>query len=78
MLGELLSRLRQRRGLTIPDVVERLGVPRSTAYQWEWASSRPEPENLQRLLDLYEATPDERLEAWELRARGASDSDQAA
>lgn len=77
MLGEFLSRLRQRRGLTIPDVVDRLGVPRSTAYQWEWQSSRPEPENLQRLLDLYEATDAERLEAWELRARSAS-SDEAA
>ncbi len=78
MLGEYLARLRQQRGMSVPEVVEALGIPRSTGYAWEGPHSRPEPENLQRLLDLYEATDAERLQAWDLRARAASDSDVAA
>lgn len=78
LLGDLLARLRQRRGMTMPEVVEALGIPRSTGYSWEGPHSRPEPENLQRLLDLYEATDEERLQAWDLRARGVSGSDVAA
>ena len=68
MLGALLVELRRRRGLSMAEVIEHLGVPRSTAYGWEGAASRPEPEHLQRLLDLYAATDEDRLEAWRLRA----------
>lgn len=67
MLGALLHSLRERAGLPMTRVVVELGVPRATAYAWEGADSRPEPENLKRLLDLYGATDDERLHAWELR-----------
>lgn len=67
-LGELLSDLRRRSGLPMAGVIERLGVPRSTAYSWEAPGARPHPEHLQRLLDLYDATDAERLEAWRLRA----------
>ena len=78
MLGEFLTTLRTSRGLSVPDVVERLGIPRSTAYAWEQPQSRPEPENLQALLNLYEATDEERLRAWELRAAGSAASAEAA
>lgn len=49
------------------DVIEQLQVRRSTAYWWEGPQSRPEPEELQRLLDLYGASPEEQLLAWRFR-----------
>lgn len=78
MLGDLMAALRTRRGLTMAQVIEELGVPRSTAYVWESASSRPDPEHLQRLLDLYEASDADRLHAWELRARPLESSSAGA
>ena len=66
-LGELLRRLRTGRSLKMATVIERLQVPRATAYWWETPRGRPEPEQLQRLLDLYDASPADRLKAWELR-----------
>lgn len=80
MLGPYLTTLREARGLTVPDIVARLDVPRATAYSWERADGRPEPENLQRFLDLVEATDDERLEAWRLRAlpRAVAEDEEAA
>ena len=69
MLYELLTQLRERTGLSVPDVATRLGVARPTAYQWEKAySGRPEPEHLHALLELYCATDAEKLEAWRLRS----------
>lgn len=75
-LGELLERLRLRTGLKVLEVLRRLNenrteadrVARSTFYGWEKPPGRPDPEDLQRLLNLYNATPSERLLAWELRA----------
>jgi transcriptional regulator with XRE-family HTH domain len=66
-LGELLRRLRTGRSLKMATVIERLQVPKATAYWWETSRGRPEPEQLQRLLDLYNASPTDRLKAWELR-----------
>lgn len=68
MLGELLKRMRKQRGLKVRHVIEALGVPRSTAYFWETPAGRPDPASLGKLLDLYGATPEERLQAWQLRA----------
>ena len=67
-LGAALAALRKRAGLSMAEVIERLSMPRSTAYWHESASGRPSPEHLQALLDLYQATDDERLEAWRLRS----------
>ena len=67
MLGEMLRRLRESRGLKVADVVEALDAPRATIYHWEGPNSRPEPESLKPLLELYEATDEERLAVWELR-----------
>ena len=66
-LAQLLMGLRERAGMSMAEVVRTLGVPRATAYQWE-QHGRPEPESLQRMLDLYCASDAERLEAWALRA----------
>lgn len=67
-LGALLARLRAARGLKVPDVIEKLKLPKSTAYGWEGPKSRPEVEQLQSLLDFYEANAADRLLAWKLRA----------
>lgn len=67
MLGEHLRTLRKRKGFSVAKVIDALGVPRSTAYHWEGPSSRPDPVDLKRLLDLYEATADDKLRAYELR-----------
>lgn len=77
MLGALLRSLRERRGMPMAEVIEALGVPRSTAYYWESASSRPDPVDLKRLLDLYEATDAEQLRAWELRSQPIESSESA-
>lgn len=68
MLGSLLKAMREGAGLSLLKVRGKLGIPRSTLYMWESPASRPEPEDLQRLLDLYRATDEQRLKAWELRA----------
>ena len=68
-LGEALRAIRRERGLRVTQVVESLGVPRSTAYSWEGPTASPQPSELQALLDLYGATDDERLRIWSLRAR---------
>jgi transcriptional regulator with XRE-family HTH domain len=68
MLGALLAELRMARGLKMAQVIEALGVPRSTAYVWESSASRPEPEHLKALLALYGATEAQQLQAWNLRA----------
>lgn len=67
-LGELLASLRKRRGLTMAQVIALTKTPQSTCYWWEGPRSRPGPEDLQKLLDLYHATSEERLLAWDLRA----------
>ncbi len=68
MLPEHLKALRIAAGKTVRDVREALGVPKATAYAWESEGARPEPEQLQRLLDLFEASDEDRLTAWRLRS----------
>ncbi len=72
----LATHLRKLRGTRpIWEVAEALGVSRGSVTFWESGSSHfrlrraPTAANLGRLLDLYEASPDDRLWAWELRAR---------
>ena len=67
-LGPLLRSLRKRRKLTMAQVIALTGTAQSTCYWWEGPYSRPDPEDLKKLLDLYRATSEERLLAWELRA----------
>lgn len=74
MLHEHLKALRGAAGLTIRDVREALEVPKATAYAWETRGARPEPEQLQRLLDLFNASDEDRLTAWRLRS-GPRDAD---
>lgn len=67
---DMLIALRQRQ-VPRPSqaaVARRLGLTRVAVNAWESGIARPDPEHLQALLDLYEATDEERLEAWRLRS----------
>lgn len=66
-LGQHLRTLRGSR--KVPDVARTLGVVRSAVHLWEASTRMPSAVHLQALLDLYEASDDQRLRAWELRAR---------
>ena len=66
MLGALLRALRG--GRHADQVATALGVARSAIYHWEGGKRRPDPENLGRLLDHYEATEEQRARAWRLRS----------
>lgn len=71
-LGRLLRTLRGERSAS--DVAKRVGVTRKALHLWESPSENPanrrmpSPEHLQRLLDHYGASVDDRLAAWALRA----------
>ena len=70
-LGELLRDLRGTR--KVAEVATRLKVGRAVVYMWESSTGSrrlPSAPNLQRLLDLYDATPDQRLEVWRARLDG--------
>jgi transcriptional regulator with XRE-family HTH domain len=69
-LGVLLRELRGPR--RAQDVARDLGVVRSAVYLWESttpARRLPSATSLQRLLDLYGATDEQRLLAWRLRSQ---------
>lgn len=68
-LGELLRQLRSRKGIGHPDEMAKLfGISSSYAYWLESGWSSPQPKLLGRMLEAYEATEDEALLAWKLRA----------
>jgi len=74
-LNTYLRQLRERRGLSTAVVIDRLaesGISKFTFYSWERGPARPEPENLGLLLRILEATPEERLVAYDLRALPAA------
>lgn len=75
---DLSALLRELRGdRDVATVARELGVVRSAVYLWESTSHArraPSPPNLQKLLDLYGASREQRLLAWRLRSGG----DQAA
>lgn len=69
-LGSLLRELRGDR--RVSDVARSVGVVRSLVYLWESTTSSrrlPSATKLQHLLDLYEATDEQRLKVWAARAQ---------
>lgn len=71
-LGQLLRELRGGRSVTA--VCQELGIAsRQTIYTWEGPRSRPEPEDLARLLQHYGATQEQIDLALRLRAGIAPD-----
>ncbi|MEE1820969.1 helix-turn-helix transcriptional regulator [Streptomyces sp. BE20] len=65
-LGDLLRRLRGRRGLTGPQVAEATGIDPGTLSRYEKGHRRIEPPTVRALLDLYNAEPSARETAAEL------------
>ena len=67
----LITELRKQAGLSKPDLKERLGVEMPTIHSWETTEEyhrAPSPRYLQMLLDLADATDEQRTEAWRLLA----------
>lgn len=63
MLGKHLTGIRNRVGLTVRQAQHLTGIPRRTLYAYESGAARPAPHRLGTLLDAYDATDEERLEA---------------
>jgi transcriptional regulator with XRE-family HTH domain len=50
-----LAALREERGLTRPELAERLGVSIRTVQRWEAGDSKPFPRDVRALLNLFPA-----------------------
>lgn len=59
--GALLRALRRKSRLSLVEVALRLGVAASTISRWEASVSHPAPEMTEALLNLLNATPEERV-----------------
>jgi transcriptional regulator with XRE-family HTH domain len=62
VLGEELRRLREACGLTLAEVVSRIGISESHLSRFEKGKRVPSPEDVSALLVIYGVTGDERLE----------------
>lgn len=51
-----LSRARQKKFWTLEEAAERLNIDKSTLQRWEKGTSSPQPINLQKLCNIYDAT----------------------
>lgn len=71
VLGEELRRLREASGLTLSEVVARIGISESHLSRFENGRRVPSPEDVSALLVIYGVTGEERLELLTL-ARKAS------
>lgn len=58
--GALLRALRRRTGRSLVEVAGRLGVAASTVSRWESSASHPSASALRSLLDLFDASEEER------------------
>jgi transcriptional regulator with XRE-family HTH domain len=50
-----LTALREERGLTRPDLADKLGVSIRTVQRWEAGHSKPFPRDIRALLNLFPA-----------------------
>jgi transcriptional regulator with XRE-family HTH domain len=77
MLGELIRRLRLRSGMSMEQVGTAVGVGRNAVWKWE-KGSRVSSGRLSSVLDVLQASDEERLEALRLAkgggARGAGET----
>jgi transcriptional regulator with XRE-family HTH domain len=62
VLGEELRRLREARGMTLVEVVSRIGISESHLSRMEHGKRVPSPEDVAALLVIYGVTGEERLE----------------
>ncbi len=73
-MKDILRKLRERSGLSVPEAAEKLRVTRATVYAWEAGGKLPDPLNLRAAMELYGATPDECDKVAHLRAFGPDDA----
>jgi transcriptional regulator with XRE-family HTH domain len=62
VLGEELRRLRESRGMTLAEVVSRIGISESHLSRMESGKRAPSPEDLSALLVIYGVKGEDRLE----------------
>jgi transcriptional regulator with XRE-family HTH domain len=62
VLGDELRKLREKSGMTLSQVVHRIGISESHLSRMEMGKRAPSPEDLSALLVIYGVTGDERLE----------------
>jgi transcriptional regulator with XRE-family HTH domain len=67
-LGALLQRLRERKGITRKQMAEHLGMADTRPWELEGRYSSCSPRMLERILDFYEVSTEERLLAYKLRS----------
>lgn len=58
-LGEALERFRRRAGMTLQDVADVVGTPRSTVLRWERGEFAPRGPDLAKLIRLFQLEADE-------------------
>ncbi len=71
VLGEELRRLRAESGMTLSQVVHRIGISESHLSRMEVGKRAPSPEDLSALLVIYGVTGEERLELLALAKKAA-------
>jgi transcriptional regulator with XRE-family HTH domain len=69
VLGEELRRLRELCGLTLAQVVARIGISETALSRWETGRRAPSPEDVSALLVIYGITGEERRELLALARR---------
>lgn len=69
-LASLLVTYRQRAGLGMAGASRTLSLARQTLWRWENGRRSPDHDELRLLLDLYDATADEREAAERARRAG--------
>jgi transcriptional regulator with XRE-family HTH domain len=58
-IGRRLRRARERRGLSVPELANVVGVPNHTIHDLEWDRATPDTAMLERLAAAFGVTPEE-------------------
>lgn len=67
MTGSNIRAERARKGLTMKEVSEAIGVHENAISRWESGEAQPRSDNLLKLAHLYECSPEYLLECTSLR-----------
>jgi transcriptional regulator with XRE-family HTH domain len=77
-IADILRELRVARGFDVATAAEEIGVHRSTVYAWEAAEKTPEPAQLCKAVQVYEAPKPVQDRLAYLRGFGVEPTPQAA
>jgi transcriptional regulator with XRE-family HTH domain len=75
---DILRTLRKRKGYTVQQAADLIGVTRVTLHTWEGGQKAPKAPALQKAMEVYGATEDERAEVARLRAFGPDEAEAVA